>query len=359
MAHDINYNSRTGKHAFMSVKEKAWHGLGQIIEHYPNSSEAIQYAGLNFEVEKRPLFTCNSENHEIFKDTETDEYMNSFEPNVIVPDYFATVRTDTDEVLGMVGRDYNVVQNMEAFSFFDGIVGGGSGIKYETAGCLGRGQVTFITAKLPDYIRVGREDLIEQYLFLTSSHDGSGSISIAFTPVRIVCANTLNAAMRHKSNCIKIRHTASATDKLKQAHKMLGLSNSLATEMEAIYNRWSRVRISDPELKRLIQLAMVPNRETLEKLKTGQDEQLSTQYQNIIENVYEYAQSSPTQQEATTKGTVFGAYNSVTGYFQNVRDYKNGEAKFRSIMTGTALSRTQTAFDLCMNFAKTGGAALN
>nr|WP_068891249.1 DUF932 domain-containing protein [Pedobacter panaciterrae] len=359
MGHDINYNRNTGKHAFMSVKEKAWHGLGQIIEHYPNSSEAIQYAGLNFEVEKRPLFTCNTENYEIFKDVETDDYMNDFEPNIILPDYFATVRTDTDEVLGMVGRDYNVVQNIEAFGFFDGIVGGRSGIKYETAGCLGRGQVTFITAKLPEYIRVGREDLIEQYLFLTSSHDGSGSINIAFTPVRIVCANTLNAALRHKSNCIKIRHTASATEKLKQAHEMLGLSNSLATEMEAIYNRWSRVRITDSELKRLIRLAMVPNREVLGKLKTGRDEQLSRQYNNLIENVYEYALSSPTQQELTTKGTVFGAYNAVTGYFQNVRGYKNEEAKFKSIMTGTALSRTQTAFDLCMDFAKWGIVALN
>lgn len=359
MAHDLNYNKVTGKHAFMSVKEKAWHGLGQIIEHYPSSSEAIQFAGLNFEVEKRQLFTCNSENYALFKDVETDEYMNDFEPNVIVPDYFATVRTDTDEVLGIVGKDYNVVQNTEAFGFFDSIVGGGSGIKYETAGCLSCGQVTFITAKLPEYIRVGREDLIEQYLFLTSSHDGSGSISIAFTPVRIVCANTLNAAMRHKNNCIKIRHTASATDKLKQAHEMLGMSNSLAMEMEAIYNRWSRVRISDPELKRLIQLAMVPNREVLEKLKSGQDEQLSTQYQNMIENVYEYALSSPTQQEVTTKGTVFGAYNAVTGYFQNVRGYKDNEAKFKSIMTGTALSRTQTAFDLCVDFAKVGGTALN
>ncbi|MEJ2881515.1 DUF932 domain-containing protein [Pedobacter sp. GR22-6] len=359
MAHNLNYNQQTGKHSFFSVKEKAWHGLGQIIEQYPNSCEAIQFAGLNFEVEKRPLFTCNTENFEIFNDVEVDEHMNDFEPGILLPDFFATVRTDTDQVLGLVGKDYSVVQNTEAFGFFDSIVGGGTGIKYETAGCLGSGQVTFITAKLPDYIRVGREDLIEQFLFLTSSHDGSGSISIAFTPVRIVCENTLNAALRHKSNCIKIRHMANATDKLRQAHQMLGLSNSLAIEMEAIYNRWSRVRINDPELKRLIQLAMVPNREVLEKLKAGQDEQLSTQYNNIIENVYEYALSSPSQQEVTTRGTVFGAYNAVTGYFQNVRNYKDTEAKFKSIMTGTASARTQSAFDLCMDFAKVGSSALN
>src|SRR3546814_16174542 len=81
---------------------------------------------------------------------------------------------------------------------------------YETAGALGNGERIFITAKLPDYIRVGGDDLIEKYLFLTTSHDGSGSITAAFTPIRIVCANTLNAAMHRKSNTIKIRHTSGA-----------------------------------------------------------------------------------------------------------------------------------------------------
>src|SRR3546814_20848068 len=81
---------------------------------------------------------------------------------------------------------------------------------YETAGALGNGERIFITAKLPDYIRVGGDDLIEKYLFLTTSHDGSGSITAAFTPIRIVCANTLNAAMPRQSNTIKIRHTSGA-----------------------------------------------------------------------------------------------------------------------------------------------------
>jgi phage/plasmid-like protein (TIGR03299 family) len=343
MAHDINFNEQTGKHSFFSVKEKAWHKLGQVIRHYPTSAEAIQYAGLNFEVAKRPNI------HPLPSGI-----------NIISENSYFTFRTDTEDVLGdKVGCDYEVVQNTEAFSFFDGIVGGGDGIRYETAGCLGKGEIIFITAKLPEYIRVGRNDLIEQYLFLTSSHDGTGSITIAFTPVRVVCANTLNAALRNHTNCVKIRHTASAADKLKEAHKMLGISNNLAIEMEAIYNRWSRVRISDPEVKRLIQLAMVPNREVLEKLRMGQDDQLSTSYKNIIENVYEYAMASPTQQEETTKGTVYGAFNSITGYFQNVRNYKTDEAKFKSIMGGTALARTQAAFGLCMDFTKIGNNALN
>ena len=91
---------------------------------------------------------------------------------------------------GVVGKDYHIVQNIDAFAFFDSIVGGKDGILYETAGALGKGEKIFITAKLPDYIHVGKSDLIEQYLFLTTSHDGGGSITAAFTPVRIVCNNS-------------------------------------------------------------------------------------------------------------------------------------------------------------------------
>lgn len=113
-------------------------------------------------------------------------------------------RTDTEQVLGdKVGIDYQVVQNTEVFSFFNGIVGNATDIKYETAGCLYDGQIVFVTAKLPEFIRVGRDDLIEQYLMLTSSHDGTGSITITFTPVRVVCCNTLNAALKNNTNCIK------------------------------------------------------------------------------------------------------------------------------------------------------------
>jgi len=178
-------------------------------------------------------------------------------PEIEVPNYYATVRTDTNEVLGVVGKDYEVVQNVNAFAFFDAIVGGKEGILYETAGALGKGERIFITAKLPDYIKVGRDDLIGQYLFLTTSHDGFGSIMAAFTPVRIVCQNTLNATMRNYSHAIKIRHTASAVDRLKQAHQLLGVTNLLANELEETFNNWSRIRIKGNVVKRTFKVFFV------------------------------------------------------------------------------------------------------
>jgi hypothetical protein len=133
MAHNLNYNEETGKHSFMSVKEKAWHGLGTIIEIYPTSAEAIKYAQLDYTVEKRPLFTYDTENHT--GDPETELLI----PEIEVPDFFATIRTDTEQLLGVVGKDYQVVQNVDAFAFFDSIVGGKDGVLYETCGALGNG----------------------------------------------------------------------------------------------------------------------------------------------------------------------------------------------------------------------------
>lgn len=344
MAHNINFNEQTGKHSFFSVKEKAWHGLGQIVEQYPTSAEALKFAGLDYTVEKRKLFTYDNENHNGNPDRDI------IIPEIEVVNFFATVRADNETVLGVVGKDYEVVQNVEAFSFFDAIVGG-EGIQYETAGALGKGERIFITAKLPDYIRVGKNDLIEQYLFLTTSHDGFGSITAAFTPVRIVCQNTLNAAFRSHSNSIKIRHTANAKDRLEQAHKVMGISNQLSAQLEQVFNKWSKVPIMDKEVRKLIQLAMVPNKEVLHNVQAGMQDELSTCFKNMCDTAFEYAMCNPTQQQETTKGTLFGAYNAVTGYFHNVRNYKDDETKVKSLLFGgTGQLRTQAAFDLCLAF---------
>jgi phage/plasmid-like protein (TIGR03299 family) len=160
MAHNINFNERTGRYSFFSVQQKAWHGLGQIVEQYPTSEEAIKHAGLDYEVVKSPLFTKGS------GIIETANGIEIGSSELEVPNYFANIRTDNNAVLGVVGKDYHIVQNREAFNFFDAIVGGGEGILYETAGALGNGERIFITAKLPDYIRVGNGDDVTEKVHL-------------------------------------------------------------------------------------------------------------------------------------------------------------------------------------------------
>ncbi|HAK76927.1 MAG TPA: alpha/beta hydrolase [Runella sp.] len=355
MAHNLNFNSSTGEYSFFSVQEKAWHGLGQIVQDYPTSEQAIRYAGLDYEVIKSPLFTKGSN----IKETSQGIVIGNNE--LEVPNYFANIRSDNNAVLGVVGKDYHIVQNREAFNFFDAIVGGGDGILYETAGALGNGERIFITAKLPDYIRVGNgDDITEKYIFLTTSHDGSGSITAAFTPIRIVCQNTLNASLCNMSNVVRIKHTAGAKQRLENAHKVMGLANTLSNQLQDIFNNWTKVRVTDSEVRKLIQLALCPNKETLDLLKKGAEDEVSTVFKNTVDDAFAYAMISDTQQMDTTKGTLFGAYNAVTGYYQNVRNYKNDEAKLQSIvMGGTAQLKTQKAFELCTSFATDGAEILS
>jgi len=355
MAHNLNFNSKTGNYSFFSVKQKAWHGLGQIVEDYPTSEEAIRHAGLDYDVVKAPLFTKGS------GIIETSQGIEIGDTELDVPNYFANIRNDNNAVLGVVGKDYQIVQNREAFSFFDSIVGGGNGILYETAGVLGNGERIFITAKLPDYIHVGNgDDVTEKYIFLTTSHDGTGSITAAFTPIRIVCQNTLNASLRNMSNVVRIRHTSGAKQRLEDAHKVMGLANKLSNEMEGIFNQWAKVKVNDAEVKKLIQLALCPNKETLQHLQKGREEEISTVFKNTVDDAFAYAMISDTQQMETTKGTLFGAYNAVTGYYQNVRNYKDSEAKLQSIvMGGTAQLKSQKAFELCTAFALDGSEIFN
>ncbi|WP_026707078.1 DUF932 domain-containing protein [Flavobacterium frigidarium] len=355
MAHNLNFNERTGRYSFFSVQEKAWHGLGQIVTDYPTSAQAINHAGLDYEVTKSPLYTKASN---IIDPTDNLAIINN---EVNVPNYFATIRTDNNTVLGVVGKDYHIVQNREAFSFFDSIVGGTDGILYETAGALGNGERIFITAKLPDYIRVGNgDDVTEKYIFLTTSHDGSGSITAAFTPVRIVCQNTLNASLRNMSNVVRIRHTSGAKQRLENAHKVMGLANQFSNQLEDIFNNWAKVKVHDHEVKKMIQFALCPNKETLQHLKAGNEDEISTVFKNTVEDAFAYAMTSETQQMNTTKGTLFGAYNAVTGYYQNVRSYKDSEAKLQSIILGgTAQLKSQKAFEICTNFQNMGTNCFN
>ena len=134
----------------------------------------------------------------------------------------------------------------------------------------------------------------------------------------------------------------------------MGISNQLSAQMEDIFNHWAKVHITDGEVKKLIQLALVPNKEVLRNIQTGNLDDLSACFNNMCNTAYEYAMTSPTQQTDTARGTLFGAYNAITGYFQNVRRYKNDEAKFKSIMDGTGKLRTQAAFDLCIDFVRHG-----
>jgi len=157
------------------------------------------------------------------------------------------------------------------------------------------------------------------------------------------------------SNVVRIRHTSGAKQRLEEAHKVMGLANQLSNQLKEIFNQWTKVRISDTEVRQLTQRALCPNKETLDLLEKGAEDELSTLFKNTVEDAFVYATMADTQQTDDTKGIILGAYNAITGYYQNVRNYRDEEAKLRSVfLGGTAQIRTQKAFELCTAFAKDG-----
>lgn len=345
MSHNININR--GKASFMSVKEKAWHGLGQVLDKPATSEKAIVAAGLDYQVGLCKVYA----NISLPKDDDRDLTVSSDVMRRLDRNY-VTYRKDTNKVFAVVGSKYTVVQNKEAFRFFDSIVGEGSAI-YETAGALGGGETIFITAKLPNYIRVGgSDDVIEKYLLLKMSHDGSSSIQAMFTPIRVVCNNTLNMALSRNDGIISIRHTKSVHDQLEVAHKTLGIVNKLSEELQERYTQMALTPMTDEQTQDFVQKLVMTNEEyAIRNITDARKELVSSRKENILGDIMTYIHSGKGGQDlATCKNTVFGAYNGITGYYNNVKQFKNAESRMSSAVLGTGYATSQKAFVLADSF---------
>lgn len=329
MAHNIaNINGRA---SFVSKKEMAWHELGTVVDSM-TSAECIKLAGLDYKVESAPIYMDRFVNRE---DKE-------FDP-LIITDKYATFRTDTMDIFGVVGSKYEIVQNTQGFDFFDDIVGNKEAI-YETAGALGRGEVIFITAKLPESIHVKGVDTVNNYLLFTMSHDGTSSIQAMFTPIRVVCNNTLQSALSGtKYNKVTIRHTVSAHEKLKTAAKVMQMSKNNIKETAEAYNYLASIELSDKERMMYFCKTLLTKQELQDLAIYGKitarkpdgKTVASTQTINTIKSINEYSFEGPGQDIAGTRNTIFSAYNAITGYFQNVKTYKTAESKFNSVFNGS------------------------
>lgn len=329
MAH--NLNTTNGKVSFVATGEKAWHGLGTYVKDAMNFDQAIELGGLDYEVEKKKITVAGGQ---------------------VIPDYYANVRKDTKDVLGVVSGDYHIVQNRDTFTFFDAIIERGEAC-FHTAGALGLGERFFITAKLPSDIIVNGEQ-IEKWLLLTSGHNGKtgSAIQIGFTPTRVVCENTLNAALRGGlANKMTILHFASAQDRLATAAKAMGLSSKYFDQVGEIFNNMAKVTITDKGLKEYIIEVMKPAKA---KLITAEDleNEYSTRFLKTVDGILDFAHSHDTQLTGAAKGTVWGAYNSISGYFNYQKQYKSQEEKFADITMKGGAEKVERAFQLAVDLIK-------
>lgn len=201
MPHNIN-ESRTFYYG-----EKPWHGIGKELNHPGTAKEAIEAANLDYKVELRPAAFELEEGN--FKKVQGDNYI---------------IRSDNKIELGRCTSVYHPIQNVEAFDFFDRVVGTGQAI-YHTAGALGKGEKIWILAKLPEKIVIGKDDVVEKYLVLVNCHDGHSALKMYFTPIRVVCQNTLNQSLVYAKDGIAIRHCGELRHKIVEAQRVLQLSN--------------------------------------------------------------------------------------------------------------------------------------
>jgi len=312
-----NLNTSNGKASMMYVGEVAWHKLGTKLDKPATAAEAIEAAGLDFTVDKTPLRTTYFEGP--------------------IEGHFATVRTDTFQALGVVGSRYEPVQNRDAFTLFDELVGEGEAI-YHTAGALGKGERIWLLAKLPDYIRINGNDIVEKFLLLTNSHDGSSPVRVKLTPIRVVCENTLAIALAGAEQEVRIRHTANAQVKLKEAHEVLGLSNWLYAELDRIFNGMSERKLTGEEMKGYVRAVFPEPPRVYHRSNVPK----------IHEKVVELAETGAGVELA--RGTLWGAYNAVTEFVDHCRLSKaDDSARLKSTWFGSGERIKKQAFKVAVN----------
>ena len=214
------------------VRKTPWHGLGTRVMEAPDSKEALALAGLDWEVIQEPIYT---------------------EKNEAIEGYKANVRDSDRKVLGVVSERYKIVQNQEAFAFTDGLLG--EGVRYETAGSLQNGKRVWILARLPqEYIISGER--ITPYLVFFNSHDGTGAIKVALTPIRVVCQNTLNLALTTAKRFWSMIHTGNIQDKMQEAKDTLFMAEKYMDSLGKEFENLRRKKLTEQQVKEYIEILL-------------------------------------------------------------------------------------------------------
>lgn len=307
MAHEIYIEN--GRASMMYVGEVPWHGLGTRLSRPATSAEAIRAANLDWEVEKKLLIAVGG-----MVMQPTGKYA------VVRKDLWG--RTDCP-IFGFVGKDYTPLQNREAFAFFDSIVGKGAAI-YHTAGALGQGERVWILAKLPGYIEVAGTDITDKYLLLSNSHDGNSAVQIKFTPIRVVCNNTLTLALRQGPPAVWVPHTKDIHKRLEQAKLTLGIIHRGYEEIEKAFQSMARVEMDEQRLRKYLH-QVFPEPGNQEDRAAAQE---AARHRNWAAYFFENGKGND---KPGIQGTLWAAYNGITEYVDHCRKPKSTQSDDRRL----------------------------
>lgn len=365
---NINYNEQKGTYSSYSLKELPWHGLGTIVEEAKTPSEILEIANMDYRVELAPLYASFIPNGAVTceKDLITGEYKGYYrsgnesipysvkKKGELIKTNYATYRTDTLDILGVVGSRYECVQNDVAIDFIFNVLHNQdiinkNDIIIETAGVLGKGERIFVTAKLPDFIIA--KDLINNYILFTTTHDGSGSITACFTDIRVVCNNTLNMALSSCTNKMTFKHTRNVNKRLNEGSNLMRNAiiyiNTLVETLEPL----SKIEVKERDAIEFIQDLFL-NEEQANYVKSkgsffninNGDEMIATKTLNKMKDAITYIEKGAGQDY--NYGTALWLYNGITSYINNGINYKSNEDKFNSIMDGVGAKLNQKSYNL-------------
>lgn len=315
MAHEVE------SMAFAGVTP--WHGLGAALadDDLVNWQSACVKAGLDWEAEAVPLITADDRRDRV--------------------SHVAVRRTSDNKVLGVVGPRYTVLQNRDAFRWFEPFLEAGEATLH-TAGSLRGGSRVWVLAKLcRDPLRIAVGDDVEKYLLLSHSHDGSLAVRCGFTPVRVVCANTL--AMAHgaeASRLIRVRHTGDVLGTLMAVREVMDLADREFEATAVQYRRLARTPVNQADLKRYVRRA----------LRVDDESDTSTRMANIVEQVVGLAEAGRGNDLPSVRGTLWTGYNAVTEYL----GYSRGRTRanrLNALWYGDGASLNRHALDVALDMA--------
>ena len=214
------------------TRETPWHGLGTKVAEAPCSQEALRISGLNWNVSQELIYT---------------------EKNELIEGYRTNIRDSDRRVLGVVTDRYKVIQNSDAFAFTDALLG--EGVRYETAGSLQDGKKVWLLANMP-YQYTFSGEKISPYLLFSNSHDGSGAIKVALTPIRVVCNNTLNLALDTAKRSWSMIHTGDVKGKMQEARNTLFMAERYMENLKEEFENLYLQKVSDREVMDYIEMLL-------------------------------------------------------------------------------------------------------
>lgn len=329
MAHDLYI--KNGKARMMYVGELPWHGLGTPLKEPATSAQAIKAAGLDWTVRKVPLYAIDG-------------------PGVVrAPNCYGIVPEDRwgrldCPVFGVVSEDYRPLQNVEAFEFFDSIVGEKSAV-YHTAGALGQGERIWILAKMPGNMEVTSSDILEKYVLLSTGHNGRTCVRVILTPVRVVCQNTLSLALRRGDEIARAHHTPDMRRQLVSARRAVLALTQGYKEMENAFRAMAGLTMTESTAKTYIEYVFPDPKQTINRKVPEWILADRTQCLHLFRNGL--GNNGPGVRE-----TLWAAYNGITEYVDHFRDH-NRRGRMNSLFFGRGYQIKARAYDAAQRLVNT------